>query len=132
MARNPNVLLHCLVCSSSFEVVHSLRDSAKYCSRTCKVEAQKGRPSATAGVFRSKSYGACHYKVRRLRGTPQLCEVCGTTSARKYEWANITGNYEEINDYKRMCTSCHNKFDGKISNIRGRQKFEQITGIKID
>lgn len=59
-----------------------------------------------------------HHRVRVLRGKPSLCEDCGTTTAKKFEWANLTGRYDDINDYKRLCTSCHSKFDKKILNIK--------------
>ena len=66
------------------------------------------------------SYFSFHKRVRRLRGEPLHCEVCGTDNPdRTYEWANLTGRYEDPADYKRMCKSCHCKFDGLISNITG-------------
>ncbi len=74
------------------------------------------------GIFMAKSYGAYHDKVRKIRGKPSKCEVCKTTEAKRFEWANLTGNYKDILDYKRMCTSCHNKFDGRITNITKNKK----------
>lgn len=63
------------------------------------------------------SYSALHFRVERLRGTPSLCEVCGTTTAKRFEWANLTGNYADPMDYKRMCCSCHHKHDGTARNF---------------
>jgi len=114
---NPNIRIECKTCSTKFEVVFSRKDKAKYCSFKCRFIGQKGKALPTKGLFKATSYGACHYKVRKLRGTPSLCEVCGTTTAKKFEWANLTGNYADINDYKRMCASCHDKFDGVIKNL---------------
>lgn len=62
-------------------------------------------------------YAALHYRVENMRGKPQECGVCGETKKQKYEWANLTGKYEDVNDYKRMCCSCHAKYDNKIKNI---------------
>lgn len=62
-------------------------------------------------------YAAFHVRVEVARGKPQMCEVCGETRKQKYEWANLTGKYENVNDYKRMCCSCHAKYDNKIKNI---------------
>lgn len=46
------------------------------------------------------------------------CEICGTTDADKsYDWANLTGKYDDPSDYKRMCRSCHAKQDRVILNI---------------
>jgi len=64
----------------------------------------------------SASYGAFHKRVVSLRGKPQYCEVCGDTSPGfriKYQWANLTGHYENVNDYQRMCQKCHYDFDKK-------------------
>jgi hypothetical protein len=63
-------------------------------------------------------YAALHIRVEKERGKPQECEVCGTTAASRYEWANMSGKYDDINDYKRLCKSCHAKHDGIINNIR--------------
>lgn len=58
-------------------------------------------------------YASLHLRVEKIRGKPQKCEFCGTTDPNKtYEWASMTKNYLDINDYKRLCKSCHNKFDG--------------------
>ena len=58
-------------------------------------------------------YSAFHERVRAQRGTPQYCEVCKTIKAKRFEWANLTGTYCDINDYKRMCPKCHKQYDKK-------------------
>jgi len=61
------------------------------------------------------TYSAFHYRVISLKGRPKKCEVCGVEDENKtYDWACI-GDYKNINDYKRMCRSCHWKHD-KIAN----------------
>lgn len=63
-------------------------------------------------------YAALHYRIRKLKGTPSKCEVCGTESEEfRYQWANLTGKYEDVEDYKRMCEPCHARYDNKIKNI---------------
>ena len=60
----------------------------------------------------SAGYVAFHQRLGRLRGKPQHCERCGTTDPDKqYEWANLTGRYEDPADYQRMCKSCHRSYD---------------------
>lgn len=67
------------------------------------------------------SYGAFHLRVESSRGKPQLCGECGVSGpGHKYEWANLTGSYEDINDYMRMCVGCHRKFDAKRRRETGR------------
>lgn len=57
-------------------------------------------------------YAALHTRVHRRRGMPKRCERCGTQDPSKtYEWANLTGNYQDPDDYERMCKSCHNRYD---------------------
>lgn len=62
-------------------------------------------------------YAMAHKRVENIRGKPKLCEVCGTTKAKRYEWANLTGNYTDLLDYQRMCKSCHAKHDKIINNL---------------
>lgn len=66
------------------------------------------------------SYGSLHDRVKRLRGKPSLCEKCGSTTAKKYEWASISFCYADPDDYMRLCTSCHRKHDG---HSRGPKHF---------
>ncbi len=63
------------------------------------------------------SYSAVHKRLRKDRGTPSRCEHCGTTAAKKFEWA-FTGEGHtrgawsaDLSQYIRLCTSCHIKFD---------------------
>ena len=65
------------------------------------------------------SYQAFHLRMIAEFGQPKRCEQCGTTDKRKsYDWANLTGNYHDMADYRRMCRSCHSKMDNKIMNIK--------------
>jgi hypothetical protein len=58
--------------------------------------------------------------MKALKGSPKKCEICGESETKKhYDWANLTGNYEDPNDYKRMCRSCHWKYDKKSTNFKG-------------
>lgn len=77
-------------------------------------------------------YVALHEWVRKQLGESKLCGDCGTITAKRYEWANISGEYKrDITDWKRLCTSCHLKFDKHIWK-KGHIKFtnEQILEIK--
>ena len=63
------------------------------------------------------SYTAVHKRLRKDRGTPSLCEHCGTTTAKKFEWAFTGEGHEngafsaDLSEYIRLCTSCHMRFD---------------------
>lgn len=59
-----------------------------------------------------------HRRVERQRGKPKRCEECRTTDLLKtYEWANMTGQFDVISDYRRLCRSCHRKQDNAICNF---------------
>lgn len=63
-----------------------------------------------------------HRRLDRLYGTPSKCGVCGTSdSSKTYEWANLTGNYDDVKDFKRMCRSCHATYDKKYKNFKGQK-----------
>lgn len=61
---------------------------------------------------------ALHRRLYARHGKPTCCTVCGSTSAKAYDYANLSGRYEDLSDYAAMCRSCHWKYDGKILNIR--------------
>jgi len=64
-------------------------------------------------------YSAFHFRIRALRGRPKKCEQCKTTDIKKtYDWANLTGKFDDPKDYKRLCRSCHFKMDKVILNIK--------------
>ena len=65
-------------------------------------------------------YSALHYRVENKRGKPKKCSMCDTEKAKRYEWANMTGKYEDVYDYVRLCKSCHHKLDNIINNITKR------------
>ena len=74
------------------------------------------------------SYSAFHLRVQTQRGRPRHCEVCGTTDQRRsYDWANLSGRFDDPSDYKRMCRSCHWKHDRKILNIKHMRRKEDAS-----
>jgi hypothetical protein len=107
----------CIVCKKIYRVYPSESKKIKTCSSKC---SSKHRASIQMGENNScwrgdnAKYHALHSRVRQEKGSPVYCEVCKTMSKnKKYEWASLTGKYENINDYKRMCRSCHKKYDAK-------------------
>lgn len=72
------------------------------------------------------SYGGLHDWIRKEKGSPLACENCPKIggNSRNYHWANISGKYlRDVNDFIRLCVSCHKLFDlGKIE-INGMKKI---------
>lgn len=64
------------------------------------------------------SKDALHRRLYSRYGKPKICGSCGTTKSKHYDYANLTGKYEDIEDYLPMCRSCHCKYDDKIINIK--------------
>lgn len=86
------------------------RKAAKRNQRGSKNDSWKGNQAG---------YAAFHKRIEVLNGRPRKCEKCGTTDLRKrYDWANLTGRYEDPKDYRRLCRSCHFKMDKIILNIK--------------
>lgn len=60
----------------------------------------------------SANYQALHLRVDAARGKPAHCTRCDRRDAgTRYEWANLTGDYTDVDDYERMCVPCHRTFD---------------------
>jgi hypothetical protein len=53
------------------------------------------------------------------KGKPSKCEHCEREDKKKYEWANIDHKYaRKIEDYIRLCTSCHRLYDIKYNGYQ--------------
>ncbi len=63
------------------------------------------------------NYWTIHGWVRRKFGVINKCEHCKTTDSKKYEWANISGEYKlERKDWARLCCKCHRRYDFGTKN----------------
>ena len=114
----------------------------KFCSRECVNKFQKGkqltwidntgkipwnkgkRCPKTTGEKNPNwkggdaGYDALHKWVYRHKGKPQKCESCGSSDKGVYHWANKSGKYRRnLNDWKRLCASCHRLEDNKKSGF---------------
>ena len=150
--NNPNwkekVTYHCHQCGKIFEDSEST--NRKFCSRECyakdwgkrmakntETQFKKGHQTwnkdkkcpqfsgKNSGQWKGDKakYSALHMRIRIKRGNPSFCEVCKTTDkSKKYEWANLTGKYEDVMDYKRMCVPCHSKYDNKRRKQTKKEK----------
>ncbi len=92
------------------------------------------RSSAVAGPLNpswkgdAAGYNAFHLRVVKLRGRPMHCTRCGTSDpALTYDWANLTGNYADPDDYERMCRSCHRWYDGARRLSERRRTVKALT-----
>jgi hypothetical protein len=89
-------------------------------TRTCAKRDQRG-PQNHMWKGPAASYAALHLRVVAERGTPSLCEWCGRSDDTRYEWANVTGAYDDPTDYARLCVSCHRTYDARRRALTGRK-----------
>lgn len=88
-------------------------------SRIGKPAWNKGKKNPENCNERNKSWrgdlvGKCalHAWVRRRLGTPKKCELCGTETAKIYDWANKDHKYRRnLEDFIRLCRPCHRRYD---------------------
>ena len=79
------------------------------------------------------SIGSMHDWVCRYLGKPDTCEHCGKSGLTGYKihWANIDHAYKRVlDDYIRLCASCHRKYDYKNNlkpgNKIGNNQFKKL------
>jgi hypothetical protein len=78
-------------------------------------------PLSVCWIGDKAKYNACHSRVVALYGTPKRCSRCGTEDeSQHYDWANLTGRYEDTNDYARMCRRCHFRYDADRRRAEGK------------
>jgi hypothetical protein len=67
-------------------------------------------------------YQALHLRVEAARGKPKRCAACDTESqSRTYDWANLTGHYDDPQDYVRLCRHCHRRLDARRRATTGER-----------
>lgn len=99
-----------------------------YCLKKAH-EAHKNKTGEKAPNWKGDKvgYSGLHDWIRKQLGTPNRCEKCGTTKARRYEWANISGKYKrDLSDWCRLCVSCHRKEGYKKGEYKPRSRIKEI------
>lgn len=81
-----------------------------------RVAAKRDQSGAINHMWKggSASYKAFHVRLKNKYGAAKDlgCSVCGRKDdGIWYDWANLTGNYDDINDYAPMCRACHRQYD---------------------
>jgi rubrerythrin len=81
-----------------------------------RVAAKRDQRGSRNHMWKGKeaSYKAFHQRLKENRGEARSygCSVCGTTSKdESYDWANLTGDYSNLNDFAPMCRKCHRQYD---------------------
>jgi len=123
----PRKKYKCLECGKYFyqdKVDHEY----KFCSHECYSKNRIGRfneENSSTWKGNDVGYSGVHAWIKNKFGFPNKCEICGTTTAKIYHWANINHRYKrKAEDWKRMCVSCHAKYDYKFNNKKHYKKYE--------
>ena len=80
--------------------------------------------------WEQSKYTAHHMWVIFHKWKPNYCEHCKKTDLRprQYQWANIDHKYKRnLDDYIRLCATCHKKFDIDNNGYTGRKSNILIT-----
>lgn len=100
----------CLNCKITF-FRHGRKRQAKFCSRKCWSNFTRAE-NHPAWVGDSIGYSGIHDWIENVKGKPNKCQECGVVTAKRFEWANISGKYKrELTDWKRLCSKCHHALD---------------------
>lgn len=101
----------------------------KFCNRECYLKYGNKHIGKISAKAKGKNhwnykgdnakYSALHLRVQDRRGKATECEYCG--GIEWVEWANMTGRYEDTNDYQQLCRSCHTNYDNQLKSqgVRG-------------
>lgn len=98
------------------KVIWRLFKNAGYKCRVAKKRNQYGKNN-DSWRGNNAGYAANHRRVEVVRGKPTICARCDNDAAKRYEWANISGEYSNVYDYIRLCKSCHAIFDNIVRNF---------------
>lgn len=119
--RGGKVKTKCINCSKSFLVYPCVLKikHGKFCSHSCRSKILKPR-----FLGNKAGYSAIHMRVRKEKGSPKWCEICGTLKSKDYEWACLNERRKyQLNAYIRLCKSCHMYIDGKIIREKSIQAY---------
>jgi len=95
------------------------KHSRPWCTRSClhrhELLGHTFEPGAANPAWKGDDAGyfSLHKRVYTERGKADGC-VFGCSDSDRYEWANLTGHHEDVNDYAAMCVRCHRRFDSAV------------------
>lgn len=107
--HHPMIEKACAECG----IVGLIQVRRDHCSRRCSKIGEKNpsqQKNSRHGLTPSQ-YASAHSAVRKARGSAFGCRHCETTAPRVYHWANISGDYFNVDDYINLCVPCHDAYD---------------------
>lgn len=129
MPRSKNFIKKkCKDCLKEFKIFlnesKEIRRKRKQCRACSRKNYNKGqfKKINKKPFSRDAEYVKIHKYIKKEKGTPSFCEVCGTNDeSKRYEWSNKDHKYSlNLSDYVRMCSYCHWHYDNE-NNLRGKR-----------
>ena len=72
----------------------------------------------------TSEYRSVHYWIESVLGKPMVCTKCQTQVSKRFNWANISGEYKrDITDWIRLCAKCHAIMDKRKTHCRKGHEF---------
>jgi len=68
------------------------------------------------------SYSRLHSLVYEKKGKASFCTNDISHKGKRFEWANISGKYKNVDDFMSLCVSCHRKMDYTEEQKQNRRK----------
>ena len=76
----------------------------------------------------SAGYAAKHMWITKHYGRASKCSLDSSHKAKRYEWANISGEYKrDMSDYIELCPSCHRKMDLKQTHCKYSHEYTEVS-----
>ncbi len=125
----------CRSCSQSGSLGNNWNGGVKPCTECGAIRKNHSPSPLCKDCFKGENhfawkgddvgYVALHCWVRKKLGKPSKCEICGTRDSKRFEWANISGEYNrDVSDFMELCKSCHIKYDKlNINNSVFKEKY---------
>jgi len=129
----------CIICQTNFNttLTEVKRGGGNCCSRDCwnthfKESVVKSGEESPNWKGDDVGNSALHDWVNKHLGRPRLCEHCGTTEAKQFDWANKSQKYKrDLSDWLRLCRSCHSKYDHPIRSQKWARTVTKNHGWNI-
>jgi hypothetical protein len=123
-SKSPHEWVTCKACGTEALV---RMGGEGYCSKMC---ASRHRTGEAHPLWKGDEagYHPMHARVYRARGKADHCSQCGRgDDGVLYDWANLTGKYEDIWDYAPMCRSCHAAYDAPLKARGSANRNAKLT-----
>jgi len=111
-------MMICVICN--IPLSKASNKGTKYCRSCAKKGARNGmfgkegnrKEKCWSWSGQQPTYRALHKRIEAELGKPNICVSCERKDRKRYDWANLSGEYKiTLDDWIRLCVPCHKKYD---------------------